>query len=144
MPALHPDLPPTPDRAPRSRDLTVALVGIGLEVLLAVVGAVLLIIGLADVPGELLPMSLFLVVVALGLAAALALAGRSLARGSRRGRAPTITWQIFQVIVGVGAWQAGTPWIGIPLIALALVVAAAVLRTAAAAERSVDGERLDG
>lgn len=136
---VHPHSDSDDVRAPRSSALTLALLGIGLEALAALAGAVLLVMGIADIPSELIAMTLFLVAMALGLAVALVFSGRALARGSRRGRAPTITWQIFQVIIGAGALQAGNPVVGVPLIAVAIVVVVSVLRLAAAAERSVDG-----
>ncbi|SDS26333.1 hypothetical protein [Paraoerskovia marina] len=139
MSDIDPAATPQSPSAPRSRALTVVLVGLGLEVVAAVAGAVLLLVGLADVPGELVAMTLFLVVCALGLAAALYFSGRALVRGSRRGRAPTITWQIFQVIVGVGAVQSGNPVVGVPLVVVAVAVVVGVLRVAADTERSAAG-----
>lgn len=124
-----------PDEVPQLRPprlLLVALAGVLGEVGALVVGAgwvvVELVAGRATRPG----VSLFLTVLALGLAAVLVAAARALRRGSRRARGPIVTWQLLQAATGatfVGASGApsAVPWLAAGAIALAVVVMAGVL-----------------
>jgi hypothetical protein len=69
----------------------------------------------------------FLVVMALGVAALLAGAGRALLRGHRWARSPVMTWQILLVVLSFG-WigsEAG-PW-AIGVLAVAVVVGVGLL-----------------
>lgn len=71
--------------------------------------------------------SVFLGLFFLGVAAALVAAARSLWAGRRGGRAPVVTWQILQGLVGITLLSAGQPWVVAGGIALVLVAAAVLL-----------------
>jgi hypothetical protein len=71
--------------------------------------------------------ALFVTVFAAAGAAALAFLGRLLARRRAGARAPAIVLQLMLVPVGYYMAQAGMEWLGIPLIALGLVVCGLML-----------------
>jgi hypothetical protein len=69
----------------------------------------------------------FLAAITIGLAAGLAVAARSVARGRRAARAPVLTWQILQIAVAAPALSARW-YIGVPLIVVAIVTGVGALR----------------
>jgi hypothetical protein len=71
--------------------------------------------------------ALFVTVFAAAGAAALAFLGRLLAQRRAGARAPAIVLQLMLVPVGYYMAQAGMGWLGIPLIALGLVVCGLML-----------------
>ncbi|RZS59904.1 hypothetical protein EV386_0141 [Xylanimonas ulmi] len=80
--------------------------------------------------GREIGMGAFLAACALGVGWALWSAARALRAGRRSGRAVAMTWQIFQVVVGVsamGAGSAGAVALGVVLIALAVGVGVLLL-----------------
>jgi len=100
-------------------------VGVGIEVLALVAGALVVLVELVSGGSQSLGVSLFLVVFALGVAAILAASLRGLVRGQRWSRSPVATWQILQGVVAVSSLQVGvTPWV---LVALLLAVTILVL-----------------
>ncbi len=116
-----------PDSAPRPLALTALLVGVGIEVAVLVVGAVLLLVELVRGGSQSFGVSAFLVVFALGVAAVLAASLRGLLRGQRWARSPVATWQILQGVVAISSLQVGvTPWVVAALV-LAVVVLVLVL-----------------
>ncbi|WP_454049463.1 hypothetical protein [Cellulomonas sp. Marseille-Q8402] len=123
-----------PGAAPTSvRVLTVLVL---VQALALVAAAVALVVGLArgtSMPGPVL----FLVVLALGMAALLAGAGRALLQGRRWGRAPVMTVQILLVVLAVGwlgvevaAWSVGVLVLAVLTGALLLVPAVVTWTTA--------------
>lgn len=134
-PSGHPpEQPPTtPDPAPdggvRPPALTALLVGVGIEVMVLVVGAVLLLVELARGGSQSFGVSVFLVVFALGVAAVLAASMRGLLRGQRWARSPVATWQILQGVVAISSLQVGvTPWVVAALVLAVVVLVLLMLR----------------
>ena len=134
-PSGHPpEQPPTtpgavPDGAPRPLALTALLVGVGIEVVVLVVGAVLLLVELARGGSQSFGVSAFLVVFALGVAAVLAASLRGLLRGQRWARSPVATWQILQGVVAISSLQVGvTPWVVAALVLAVVVLVLLMLR----------------
>ncbi|MCO7274256.1 hypothetical protein [Cellulosimicrobium cellulans] len=129
-----PEQPPTtPDPAPdggvRPPALTALLVGVGIEVAVLVVGAVLLLVELARGGSQSFGVSVFLVVFALGVAAVLAASMRGLLRGQRWARSPVATWQILQGVVAISSLQVGvTPWVVAALVLAVVVLVMLMLR----------------
>jgi cytochrome c biogenesis factor len=105
--------------------LTAVVVGVGIEVVALVAGAVVLLVELLSGGSQSVGVSLFLVVFAAGVAALLVAAVRGLLQGRRWARSPVATWQILQGVVAVSSLQVGaTPWV---VVALGLAVAVLVL-----------------
>jgi hypothetical protein len=93
------------------------------QALVLVVAGVAMLVALvrgSEMPGPVV----FLVVMALGVAALLAGAGRALLRGHRWARSPVMTWQILLVVLSFG-WigsEAG-PWaVGVLVVAVVVGV----------------------
>jgi hypothetical protein len=118
------------DRPTSPRGLRALLVGVVLEALvLAAAAGLVAVEAFAGGSGS-VPMSVALVVLALGMAWALLVAGRALRAGRHGGRAVIMTWQIFQAVVAVSMLTAGGgPAVvgGIALVVLALAVAVLLL-----------------
>lgn len=120
---------PAPDGAPRPPALTALLVGVGIEVAVLVVGAVLLLVELVRGGSQSFGVSVFLVVFALGVAAVLAASLRGLLRGQRWARSPVATWQILQAVVAISSLQVGvTPWVVAALVLAVVVFVLLMLR----------------
>lgn len=105
--------------------LRAALAGVGLEALSLVAAAVVLVVELVAGGSDDAGISIFLVLFCLGIAAALVAAGRVLLAGRRGGRGPVLTWQAFQLVIGVSMVGADG-WVragGVATIAVALAVA---------------------
>ena len=118
-----------PDGAPRPLALTALLVGVGIEVAVLVVGAVLLLVELVRGGSQSFGVSAFLVVFALGVAAVLAASLRGLLRGQRWARSPVATWQILQGVVAISSLQVGvTPWVVAALVLAVVVLVLLMLR----------------
>jgi hypothetical protein len=127
QPSPTPD--PAPDGASRPPALTALLVGIGLEVAVLAVGAVLLLVELVRGGSQSFGVSAFLVVFALGVAAVLAASLRGLLRGQRWARSPVATWQILQGVVAISSLQVGvTPWVVAALVLAVVVLVLLMLR----------------
>jgi len=127
QPPTTPD--PVPDGAPRPPALTALLVGVGIEVVVLVVGAVLLLVELVRGGSQSFGVSAFLVVFALGVAAVLAASLRGLLRGQRWARSPVATWQILQGVVAISSLQVGvTPWVVAALVLAVVVLVLLMLR----------------
>jgi hypothetical protein len=114
---------------PAARDrpvgLRVALAGIGLEALLLALAAVVVLGELVAGGSSSAGVSIFLALFFAGVAWALVASARALWAGRRVGRAPVVTWQILQGVVGVSALTAGAVWAvlaGVALIGVAVAV----------------------
>ncbi|MCL1869609.1 MAG: hypothetical protein FWF90_04240 [Promicromonosporaceae bacterium] len=133
-PVREPDHPgtdidhPAPPRAVRA--LRCALFAEAALCAAAGVGVVVDLVARGGAGGQEIGMAAFLVLCALGVAWALVAAARALGSGRRVGRAVAMTWQIFQVIIGISAVGAES-WLsvvaGVVLIALAVAVAVLLL-----------------
>jgi hypothetical protein len=69
----------------------------------------------------------FLAVMTIALGAGLALGAWAVAHGRRAARAPVLTWQILQIALAVPAVTVRW-YVGVPLLAVAVVTAVAVMR----------------
>lgn len=98
----------------------------GIEAAALAAGAILLTIALIGGFTDDTSMAVFVMVFGGGMAAILAITLRNLFRGKRWARGPLITWQIFQLTVAVPLLQGSTPWIGVALLILALIVTIAM------------------
>lgn len=125
MPSTSQPLPGAGRPAARPVLLVVACALVGLEVVALVVAAVLGVVAL--VRGGTAGPVLFIVVLALGMAALLAGAARALWNGLRWGRGPVLTTQIFVVVTATTWWSGGGGWPAVLPLLLALVIAVAVL-----------------
>lgn len=119
------------DRVPVA--VRVACVLVWLQALLALAAAAALVTDLVR-GTQLAGATVALAVIALGVAAALAGAGRALLRGGRRwARSPVLTVQFLVGALAVAAWgTAPLPWPAVAL-GLAVVVVVALLTRAAVA-----------
>ncbi|PZR54316.1 hypothetical protein DNL40_05280 [Xylanimonas oleitrophica] len=130
-PPRRPGQEPLPEGQPAGRPapppaLRALVAGLGLEAaVLAVAAALVAVEAFAGGSGS-IPMSVFLVLSALGVAWALLAAGRALLAGRRGGRSVVMTWQVFQVIVAFSALTSGAGWavaLGVGLLVVGLGVA---------------------
>ena len=113
----------------RPAALTALLVGVGIEIVALVAGAVLILVELVAGGSQSLGVSLFLVVFALGVAAILAASLRGLVRGQRWSRSPVATWQVLQGVVAISSLQVGvTPWVVVGLVLAVVVLVLLMLR----------------
>ncbi|WP_432560765.1 hypothetical protein [Kineococcus sp. SYSU DK003] len=102
--------------------LTLIAVLVLFEAALLVAGAVYLVHGLV-VDGSSAPVAVVsLVVTALLLAAGVAFCGHGLLRKAAWARSPVVVWQLLQLAAGLPAFSGGSPWLGLLLVAPALVV----------------------
>ncbi|MBD8080217.1 hypothetical protein [Cellulosimicrobium arenosum] len=121
----HEPVPPAGGSGSRPPALLALVVGVGVEVLALVGGALVVLVELASGGSLSVGVSVFLVLFGLGIAAVLAASVRGLLRGQRWARSPVATWQILQVVVAISSLQAGASvW---PVVALVLAVTIVVL-----------------
>jgi hypothetical protein len=117
---------PTPERSdPRLRLFVAVLVA--LETLLIIAGAIALVVDsvIADNgnPAE----ALSLAVVALIVGAGLGICARAVLQGLRWTRGPVLTWQLLQAGVAMPLSTTRFWWIGVPLLAVAVVVGVLII-----------------
>ncbi len=122
-PAVTPSEPTSGDRTSHPLGLRLALAGLALEAVLLGVAAGAVLVELVGGGSASVAVSIFLVLFFLGIAAALVAAGRSLWAGRRGGRAPVVTWQILQGLLGLTLLSAGALWVVAGGIVLVLVAA---------------------
>jgi cytochrome c biogenesis factor len=121
--------PGTPGETSRPPALVALLVGVGVEILVLVVAAVVVLVELLGGGSQSVGVSAFLVVFTLGVAAVLAASARGLLRGQRWARSPVATWQILQVVVTISSLQVGvTPWVVAGLVLAVAVLVLLMLR----------------
>ena len=143
-----PDGPSTPSSGPlpdkagsRPPALLIVIIGVALEILALVVGAVLVLIEMVTGGSRSLGVSLFLVIFGLGLAALLAASCRALLRGRRWARSPVATWQLLQIVVAVSWLQFTVTFWGFVVLALAVVVLVALMLPPVVAATTRDAAR---
>lgn len=126
--ADRPDTPPPWQALPWQVRLGVGLVLVEAGILL---GVTFWWVGVAVVVGTSTPgTAVFLVLFAGAVSVALVAAARALRRGSRRARAPLVTWQLLQALVAVTLLQAVDPPTALLWgVGLAVVLAGGVLAT---------------
>lgn len=100
-----------PGRALRSAGLLTALDGLAV----AIYGGWLLVALAVRPRGTAIGVGIFLGVLLLVFAAGIVLAGRSLWRGSRRGRAPALVTHVVLLFTVPGLLAGGSWWLGLPL-----------------------------
>lgn len=96
-----------------------------LEAVGTAAAAIYLLVQLATVRPDSVVTTVALAVLALLLAAGLLAASAALSRGRAAGRSAILVWQLLQLAIGVSALSGsgGQPWIGGPLIGVAVLVA---------------------
>ncbi|MGO1317649.1 MAG: hypothetical protein ACTMIR_11530 [Cellulomonadaceae bacterium] len=125
---------PADPAAPRALGLVVVLIGLECLALLAAGGA-----SVVDaVTGGRVALALTLALLAWGMALVLVIGVRGLLRGVRAARSPVLTWQLFQIVVGVTVAQSGQPVAGAVLVAVAVAVAVGLLLPAVVAATTRD------
>ena len=107
---------------------------------LAIAWLIDLLRGNAEIPGALA----FLVAFSLGVAVLLAVGARGLRDGRRWARGPVMTWQILLVALSVAWIGNGAPAWTIPILAVALAVAAGLLLPTVVAATTARGTALPG
>lgn len=121
--------PGTPGQTARPPALVALLVGVGIEIVVLAVAAVVVLVELVAGGSQSVGVSAFLVVFALGVAAVLAASARGLLHGRRWARSPVATWQILQIVVTVSSLQVGvTPWVVVGLVLAVAVLVLLMLR----------------
>ena len=110
----------TPGRADNRLALLVAVL-VGLEALLLLAGAVFLVVEGLSADQESPAAAFALAAVAVTVGVGLAVCARGVAGGLRWTRGPVLTWQLLQAGVGMPV-STTRPLIGVPLLAVAIVV----------------------
>ena len=94
-----------------------------LETVLILVGAGFLVVGAITTPNaSALPATIFLVLVGLTIAVVLGFAALAVLGGERWSRGPIFTWQLLQGGVAMPLTVGGSWWLGLPMLAVAIVV----------------------
>lgn len=106
--------------------LRVVLVAVAAEVALLGAAGAFALVELVRGNGS-VGINLFLALFAWGVGAVLAAAARGLGRGHRWARSPTITWQLFQVVIGITWLQAAVNPFAVGLLVLALGIVVGLL-----------------
>ena len=118
--------PEPPPGGPRPAGVTLAAGGALLEALALTGSAGLWLVQLVQDGSSAPGVAVFLILFAVGLAAALVAAASAVRRGGRRARGPLITWQLLQVATAFAVVQVpGRPgWLaGVAVVAMALAAA---------------------
>lgn len=126
-PAVIPSEPTGTGSASHPVALRLVMGAVALEAVLLGVAAGAVLVELVGGGSGSVAVSVFLVVFFLGVAAVLLAAARTLWAGRRGGRAPVVTWQILQGLVGITLLSAGPVWAVAGGAALVLVSAAVLL-----------------
>ena len=110
----------------RPQLLTAAAVLVVAEAVVIAGAAVLWLVRTGGGEAASVPVALFLVAFAAGVAVGLGAAARALRRGRRGARAPVITWQLLQGATCLTLLQAGVApalaWLGLAVAALVVVL----------------------
>lgn len=109
-------------RRGRSSWMLAILIAGGVEAVALFAGAILIVVALIGGFTDDTAMAIFVLVFGAGMGAVITIMLRNLRRGRRWARGPLITWQFFQLAVAVPLLRGSTPWIGVVLLLLALVV----------------------
>src|SRR3954454_21250067 len=110
----------SPELADRRLALLVAAL-VGLEAVLLLVGAVVLLIDTFTSDRDNLGAASALAAVLVVLGVALAVCARGVIRGQRWTRGPVLTWQLLQAGVAMPLSTTRLWWVGVPLLAMAIV-----------------------
>lgn len=110
-----------PDEQNPNRLASLVAVLVGLEAVLLLAGAVVLLVEAATSERDNLAAAIALAAVAVIVGGGLAFCARGVARGLRWTRGPVLTWQLLQAGVAMPLSTTRLWWIGVPLLAVAIV-----------------------
>jgi uncharacterized membrane protein YhaH (DUF805 family) len=117
--------------------LWVAIGALAVEALGALAGAVLLAVAALTGPSMSAGSAISTIVVAVLLAVVFAALARLLARRTRGARGPALVLQLLLIPIGWYMSSGGTPWVGIPLLVIAVLGAVALLAPGTRAELGI-------
>lgn len=109
-----------PERSDNRLPLLVAAL-VGIEAVLLLVGAGFLLVE-ALTGQDNLAAAIFLAAIAIVVGAGLAICARGVVRGLRWTRGPVLTWQLLQAGVAMPLSTSRAWWVGVPLLAVSIVV----------------------